>query len=214
MIGEEDPMYASVMDMYQALAPVAEYYSFFDMEPDLFSINNEEYWDMTAMIAAACAPADHYDQTGNVNLNWEELTDYAQTFFGEFFDTYGIPEWEDTHSAYADPRSSVVNLSAVAVDGYEDELLGFWEDSSTPGVYVYLVEVRPEEEEGAAETESSAAETTADADNEKSSLFRWELAVEAWNDDAPHAFAYRLIGIEKAEVPEESAEETGSAVSD
>lgn len=191
-LAEDDPLYPSVAAVYQGLIPIFRYFAFEGEDYDLANLKAEDFWLLMAMTAASVNEGET-DQTGDISLPWETITDYAMTFFGAYYDANGIPDWKDSYSAYSDPRSKVVSLSAMTIDGYEGSMVGFWAGEEEEGAYETVLEISwdvldPGENSG---------------ENKVSSTKRWKLTLKPWNDEGEHIFDYKLAGYEP--VNEDSA---------
>ena len=197
-IKEDDPMYGDVSEMLKGLVPVFSYFAFKGEDMDLSDLSADDFWLLMAMISAQ-ANADHKDADGSVSLRKEVLNDYAASFFGDYFMAHGLPDWKGTVSASAEPRSQVISLSAMAVDGYHGRLAGFEASPDQDGMYDLYLEVYWSVIEGAL------------TGNDISEALLWKIVLDPWPEGSEHAFAFRMKSFERIEreVPEKDASAEG-----
>ena len=197
-IKEDDPMYGDVSEMLKGLVPVFSYFAFKGEDMDLSDLSADDFWLLMAMISAQ-ANADHKDADGSVSLRKEVLNDYAASFFGDYFMAHGLPDWKGTVSASAEPRSQVISLSAMAVDGYHGRLAGFEASPDQDGMYDLYLEVYWSVIEGA------------QTGNDISEALLWKIVLDPWPEGSEHAFAFRMKSFERIEreVPEKDAPAEG-----
>lgn len=185
-IKEDDPMYEDVSLMVKGLTPVFSYFAFKSEDMDLSDLSAEDFWLLMAMIAAD-VNGDNKDADGSVSLQKDVLSDYAATFFGSLFFASGLPDWKGTTSASSDPRSQVISLSAMGVDGYHGKLAGFEASPDEEGYYDLYLEIYKSVIEGA-QTGSDAGDNLI-----------WKIVLEPWNDDSEHAFAFKMKSFSREE---------------
>ena len=183
-LSEDDPLYEPVMHMYDGLVPIFCYFAFEGKEYDLKALEPNDFWLFMAMIAAN-VHSDSVDQTGDINLSWERVAEYAEAFFPDYFSENGVPDWKGSYSAYADPRSQSVSLHSMAVDGYDGKMAGFWESQDHPGCYETVLEISWQiigGAEGSGSVESR----------------RWSLLLEPLEPEegVEKEFAYKLLSYE------------------
>lgn len=185
VLPEDDPLYEPVTHMYEGLIPIFRYFAFEGKDYDLTNLDPNDFWLFMAMIAAN-VNGDSVDQTGDINLSWDKVSEYAESFFPEYYAAKGIPDWRDTYSAYADPRSQSISLHSMAVDGYEGKMVGFCESQEYPGCYETVLEISWMVISGAA-----------DSDNLTESR-RWNIVLEPFddNEEEQREFAYKLVSFE------------------
>lgn len=185
-LAEDDPLYESVMHMYQGLIPIFRYFAFEGQEYDLTALEPNDFWLFMAMIASNVDP-EGVDQTGDISLPWEKVSEYAESFFPEYFASKGIPDWKNSYSAYADPRSQSVSLHSMHIDDYEGTMTGFWESAELPGCFETICEI------------SWTVLGSAEGENKMSSNRSWKLVLEPIENDGEteREFAYKLVSFEE-----------------
>jgi len=200
MPSEDDPLYAPAWTMFEAVSPLFTYFAFSGADCDLDNLSHDDFWLLIAMSAAKVVDTEHKDDDGTVLFNWAEISDYASCLLGAYFAANGINTYDESYSAYSDPRSNTISLSAMAIDGFKTDLLGFWEDTENEGFYIMLVQT---------DHDHYAEGDTNDYRQ------RWEVILQAHADDATHILPFDLKGyapiILEATTSDEDAADESSA---
>ena len=209
-IKEDDPMYGDVSAVLEGIIPIFSYFAFKGEDMDLTALSADDFWLLMAMISAQ-VDAEHKDADGSLSVDKDVIKDYAATFFGDYYNANGLPDWKGTVSASSEPRSKSITLSAMTVDGYHGRMVGFEPRAGQEGLYDLYLEVYWSVIEG--------AQTGTDI----SEALLWKVTLEPWTEDGGHAFAFRMKSYEPVEsgdtqeesgalIPEETKEnEEGSA---
>ena len=177
-------MYGDVSEMVRGLTPVFSYFAFKGEDMDLSSLDPEDFWLLMAMISAE-VDGEKKDADGNVALVRDIVSDYASTFFGDYFAAAGLPDWNGSVSASYDPAVQMYSLSAMALDGYHGRLAGFEESSAQPGFYDLYLEIYWSAIEGV------------QVGNDAQEALIWKISLEPRKDDAAHTFAFCMRNFER-----------------
>lgn len=192
-IKEDDPMYGDVCKMVKGLTPIFSDFALEGEDKDLSTLGADDFWMLMAMIAAEMN-GEEKNSDGSVTLHWDVVSDYSATFFSDLFLASGIPDWKDTKSASSDPRSQLIYLTAMEIDGYHGRLAGFCEDPEKPGYYDLYQEIYWSVIEGV------------DAGTSIDENIVWKIVLEPWFDEAQHEFAFRMVSYEHLEKADEKEE--------